>query len=200
MCIGNSSSFLVSDTVSESASRLTRAHTGEYLAQKNAECLLEYNLLDSILSTTLDNASNNDAMLKELPLLLPEAPTLGTDYHIRCFGHVLNLAVKAFLSLFDYSAKARKADRVDDEGDDNDNDEGSDADSDVDSPDEDADEFEEDEAAERDTGDWEEIAELTKSLKEVKDLGPEDKMVGRTTMKKVDGCIFFMDLTNVALF
>lgn len=61
---------------------------------------------------TLDNASNNNTMLKEFPLIVPEAPTIGMDYQIRCFGHILNLAVKAFLSLFDLSAKAVKADTV----------------------------------------------------------------------------------------
>lgn len=159
---------------------MTKAHTGEYLARRNAECLEEYNLVNSILSMTLDNASNNDAMLKELPLIVPEAPTIGTDYQIRCFGHILNLAVKAFLSLFDSSAKALKADRSSDELEDSE--QGS---NDEDSPDEDAEEFEEDEGAERDDGDWAEIAELSSSLAEVAELEAEDKVKGRVTMKKV---------------
>lgn len=127
-----------------------------------------------------DNASNNNTMLKELPLIIPEAPTIGTDYHIRCFGHILNLAVKVFLSLFDCSVKALKADNVavdlDDDDDDSD---------DEDSADEEGGIIEEDEAEERDTGDWSEIAELSKSLAEVAELEPEDKVVGCTTMKKV---------------
>lgn len=135
-------------------------------------------MVQSILSITLDNASNNNTMLKELPLLVPEAPTIGTDYQVRCFGHILNLAVKAFLSLFDYSAKALKADNVDDGSDDEDK--GSD---DEDSPDE-GDEDIGDEGEERDTGDWKEIAELSKSLAQVAELVPEDRVVGRTTMKK----------------
>lgn len=162
---------------------MTKAHSGEYLARRNAECLVEYNLVDSVLSMTLDNASNNNTMLKELPLIVPEAPTIGTDYQIRCFGHILNLAVKAFLSLFDSSAKAVKADTVE-LGDD---DQGSDEEG---SPDEDADEFEEDEGAERDAGDWAEIAELTSSLDEVAELDAEDKVKGRMTMKKVRKFIF----------
>lgn len=136
-----------------------------------------------MLSTTVDNASNNDTMLKELPLLIPEAPTIGTDYHIRCFGHILNLAVKAFLSLFDCSPKALKADGAGAESNDSSR-ESEDEDSVVD---DDAEEFEEDEEGERDDGDWAEIAELSKSLDEVAELDSEDRVAGRTTMRKVRG-------------
>ena len=129
---------------------------------------------------------NNDAMLKELPLRLPEAATVGTDYQIRCFGHILNLAVKAFLSLFDSSAKALKADSA--AAMEVDSDEDSDDD---DSPDKDAEAFEVDEASKRDAGDCDEIAELTKSLDEVAELGAKDKVIGRTTMKKVHLCFLF---------
>lgn len=85
--------------------RLTKAHTGEYLAEKMAECHMEYGIAMSVLSIALDNASNNLKMLQELPHLLPESATVGTDYHIHCFSHIINLAVKAFLSLFDSSPK-----------------------------------------------------------------------------------------------
>lgn len=124
-------------------------------------------------------------MLQELPHLLPESATVGTDYHIRCFGHIINLAVKAFLSLFDSSAKALKADAAADK----ENEEADEEQSEDDVPDEDAEDFEDDEDDERDTGDWEEIAELTKSLDEVAELDADDKVAGRATMKKV--CFFF---------
>lgn len=120
-------------------------------------------------------------MLQQLPHLLPNSATVGTDYHIQCFGHVINLAVKAFLSLFDSSAKALKADLASDESQ---QDVDSNEESEEDIPGEDE-EFEEDEADERDSGDWAEIAELSKSLAEVAELDTDDKVAGRTTMKKV---------------
>ncbi|KAE9397093.1 hypothetical protein BT96DRAFT_761073, partial [Gymnopus androsaceus JB14] len=65
--------------------RLTKSHTGEYLAEKVAESLKEYGLDTSILSMTMDNASNNDALLRELTHLLPSDATVGSHYQIRCF-------------------------------------------------------------------------------------------------------------------
>lgn len=165
-------------------SRLTKAHTGEYLAEKTATCQTEYGLTNSVLSMALDNASNNTTMLQELPLLLPPDATVGTTYQIRCFGHIINLSVKAFLSLFDSSAKAIKADEKPKEDEEDETDE--------DVPESDSEEFEEDEEDERDTGDWDEIARLTHSLSEVAELDAEDKVVGRTTMKKV--CLSFPSL------
>ncbi|THU75485.1 hypothetical protein K435DRAFT_600608, partial [Dendrothele bispora CBS 962.96] len=53
-----------------------------------------------ILAIAMDNASNNDTMLQELPNLLPSDATVGSDYQIRCFGHILNLVTKAYLKLF----------------------------------------------------------------------------------------------------
>lgn len=144
-------------------------------------CQEEYGLTNSVLSMALDNASNNTAMLQELPLLLPPDATVGTTYQIRCFGHIINLSVKVFLSLFDSSAKAIKADEKPQDDEEEDEEDGSEEDV----PDEDAEEFEEDEDEERDAGDWDEIRKLTHSLAEVAELGMEDKVVGRTTMKKV---------------
>lgn len=141
----------------------------------------------------MDNTSNNDKMLKELPHLLPEAP-VGTLFQIRCFGHIINLVVKAFLSLFDSSAKALKADGDDEKEGDADklSDDEEDSDEEKSDDEEDplgaADDDEvivEDEAAERDAGEWDEIEELCRSLAEVKLLTAEDKIIGRTTVKKV---------------
>lgn len=134
----------------------------------------------------LNNATNNTTMLQELPLLLPPDATIGTTYQIRCFGHIINLSVKAFLSLFDSSAKAIKADEKPKE------DEDEDDKTDEDIPESDSEEFEEDAEDERDMGDWDEIAELTHLLPEVAELDAQDKVVGRTTMKKV--CLSFLYL------
>ncbi|KAE9395054.1 hypothetical protein BT96DRAFT_767500, partial [Gymnopus androsaceus JB14] len=60
-------------------------HTGEYLAEKVAECLKDYGLATTILSMAMDNASNNNTLLRELPHLLPSDANVGTHYQIHCF-------------------------------------------------------------------------------------------------------------------
>jgi hypothetical protein len=57
----------------------------------------------------LDNASNNDSLLRRLPEHVPTDASVGTEFQIRCYGHIINLCVRAFLSLFDFSKKAKKA-------------------------------------------------------------------------------------------
>jgi len=47
-----------------------------------------------ILGLVCDNASNNDAMVKELGVLLPSFK--GQSTRVRCFAHILNLVVKVF--------------------------------------------------------------------------------------------------------
>lgn len=78
--------------------------------EKVAEALKDYGMTLKSLGMAMDNASNNDKLLKELPNLLLTGATVGTQYQICCFGHILNLTVKAFLSLFDSCGRALKAD------------------------------------------------------------------------------------------
>lgn len=136
--------------------------------------------MDSILGMAMDNASNNDTMLKELPNILPAHVSVGTEYQIRCFGHIINLVCKAFLSLFDTSKKALKAharatiELYDDDEEESDDEEDFEEDEEV----------VEDQEGERDTGDWEEIEELSRELVEVTALDDIDRVAGRTTMKK----------------
>ena len=47
------------------------------------------------MAVTCDNVANNRTMLKEMHVLVPEFH--GNKMHVRCFGHVLNLVVKASL-------------------------------------------------------------------------------------------------------
>ena len=135
---------------------------------------------EQTLAIACDNASNNDKMLQELPTLLPSTASVGTEYQIRCFGHILNLCVKAFLSLFDTSEKAAKADSSMLEAATGDPSEDEDEADEIENE-----ELEEDEAAERDKGDWDEIAELSAALVEVSVLSDDDISVGRQTVKKV---------------
>lgn len=159
--------------------RLTKSHTGEYLAQKVSEILKEYGLVDTMLGMAMDNASNNDSMLKELPHILPASASVGTEYQIRCFGHIINLVCQAFLSLFNTSKKALKADGPTNGADTDDN-ESSDEDDTGDDG-----ELIEDQQGEREDGDWQEIERLSRELVEVAALDETDKQIGRNTMAKV---------------
>ncbi|THH15827.1 hypothetical protein EUX98_g9402 [Antrodiella citrinella] len=78
--------------------KLAENHTGNYLTQELAKCLKLYGIDKKILGITGDNASNNDTLMAELELLLGGYFSMLT--HIRCLAHILNLIVKAILSLF----------------------------------------------------------------------------------------------------
>ncbi|OJT07894.1 hypothetical protein TRAPUB_1210 [Trametes pubescens] len=90
--------------------RLTNAHTGKYLAEKVVKCLKEFGLEEKVFAVTVDNTENNTTMLKEMHELVPEFR--GECVRVRCFGHVLNLVVKAVLSLL-----AKGANDIDEEKD-----------------------------------------------------------------------------------
>ncbi|KAJ3516930.1 hypothetical protein NMY22_g14084 [Coprinellus aureogranulatus] len=78
--------------------KLTKAHTGQYLASRLAECLQEFKIDDRVMGFTGDNASNNDTMVAELEVLLPNFR--GDTSRVRCACHILNLVAKAILSAF----------------------------------------------------------------------------------------------------
>jgi hypothetical protein len=70
------------------------SHTSENIAAQILEILESYEILEKVGYMTLDNAGNMDTATEELPR------ALGVDSkqrRIRCFGHVLNLVVKALL-------------------------------------------------------------------------------------------------------
>jgi hypothetical protein len=58
-----------------------------------------------ILSITLDNASNNDAMvvsiLKKHPSFGPSLIADGVFFHVRCGAHILNLIVHEGIKVID---------------------------------------------------------------------------------------------------
>ncbi|KAM3526952.1 hypothetical protein MY4038_006568 [Beauveria bassiana] len=73
---------------------LKGAHSGDSLAEIFTEVIDSYRMRDKIGYFTLDNASNNDTMLRSL------ANTFGFNpahRRLRCHGHIINLAVQAFL-------------------------------------------------------------------------------------------------------
>jgi hypothetical protein len=74
-------------------------HTGENLCTVLVEILSEYQIWTKLGYFVLDNAANNDTMLESFArhletLNIPYDPT---THRLRCTGHVINLAVKAFL-------------------------------------------------------------------------------------------------------
>ncbi|OAA63224.1 transposase [Akanthomyces lecanii RCEF 1005] len=84
---------------------LKMSHSGENIAAQVLEILESYEILDKLGYITLDNAANMDSAAEEI------AKTRGLDpskRRIRCFGHVLNLVVKALL--FGHKAEAFEAD------------------------------------------------------------------------------------------
>ncbi len=90
-------------TVSDFTCRLTKAHTGKYLAEQIMEILKEYNLEELVLGAAGDNASVNDTTLDKLEYLFQEILMkimMGRHTQICCFAHILNLVVKVCPFLF----------------------------------------------------------------------------------------------------
>jgi hypothetical protein len=67
----------------------------------------EYNIVDNLGYFMMDNATNNDRSLEELNKRIQENRGFGFDpieRRLRCFGHIMNLAVKDLL----YGPKKKK--------------------------------------------------------------------------------------------
>ena len=74
-------------------------HTGENQAVHFLDVIKDWNLFDNIGYFVLDNASNNDTAMASIS---ENFHSLGKNFpfishHLHCFGHVINLVVKAFL-------------------------------------------------------------------------------------------------------
>lgn len=81
-------------------------HTGEAIADKMFESLKDWGLEKKVFSITLDNATNNNSMLKilkgKLQMISGSCGGLLCDeeyMHVRCCAHILNLIVKKGLVL-----------------------------------------------------------------------------------------------------
>ena len=72
-------------------------HTGVEMADKVEEVIDDYELRDNVGFFTLDNATSNDVLVDTLAIRLRFANTLDVPRRVRCHGHILNLAVQAFL-------------------------------------------------------------------------------------------------------
>ncbi|QRV75575.1 AC transposase [Ceratobasidium sp. AG-Ba] len=88
--------------------RLEQKHTGAYIATKTYECLQRYVLDKKFLAVCLDNAGNNNTLVRHLAGLAPDFR--GTLSRVCCAPHVINLMVKAFMEHFKKpTARKRKA-------------------------------------------------------------------------------------------
>lgn len=79
-------------------------HTGEEIANKILECMIEWGLEKKVFSLTVDNANNNDCMQRILKGQLQMMSGYGLlcdgkYLHVRCCAHILNLIVKEGLEL-----------------------------------------------------------------------------------------------------
>ena len=79
--------------------RFHGSHTGVNQAEHFWEVVKLYELETKVGYFTLDNATNNDTTLTQISIYLAE---IGIEFkpkerRLKCFGHVINLVVKAFL-------------------------------------------------------------------------------------------------------
>ncbi|KAG9093931.1 hypothetical protein FS749_013461 [Ceratobasidium sp. UAMH 11750] len=91
--------------------KINGSHTGTNIAQAFVDVLDESNVLKKVGFITLDNASNNNTLMEELAKALVNR---GVDFdpeenHIRCFPHVLNLAVNTIIKSLSELAAAFRA-------------------------------------------------------------------------------------------
>lgn len=97
--------------ISNFGTRLSKGHTGQYLANQLSNCLEEFGISNNVcchdisqrvsgslhqhlclLFRSFDNASNNDTMLAELETLMEG--NHGVHTWIHCICHIFNLVVK----------------------------------------------------------------------------------------------------------
>ena len=71
-------------------------HSGRNTAKHVLASLEKFNLVEKLLTITMDNVSSNDTMVKELSAMLLEkhAVVWDPEFRVRCFPHILNLAVQ----------------------------------------------------------------------------------------------------------
>ena len=82
-----------------SLQRVNGAHSGENQCSALWKVLETYDIFSKIDYFVLDNASNNDTAMQHLQehLVQRKVPFNQKERRFRCFGHILNLVVKAFL-------------------------------------------------------------------------------------------------------
>jgi len=77
--------------------RVGSSHSGQNMADTIIPVIKEYGLQDRLGYFMLDNITSNDSAVRAIIRELQPGQDPG-KHRLRCFGHILNLAVKAFLS------------------------------------------------------------------------------------------------------
>lgn len=72
-------------------------HSGSNMAKSVYASLKKFGVNDKVLTFTMDNASSNDTFMDNLETLMRDDGIIwnGGTFRVRCFAHVLNLAVQA---------------------------------------------------------------------------------------------------------
>lgn len=102
-CLGVVAHWLDSEYKLQSTVIGMRRFYGQHTGENQANCFFEiikpYNIVDKIGYFTLDNASNNGTAMQHIVQRLQELDISfdPIERRLRCFGHVINLVVKAFL-------------------------------------------------------------------------------------------------------
>ncbi|KAJ6643111.1 putative AC transposase [Pseudolycoriella hygida] len=75
-------------------------HEGKNIANAFWNVLVDYGIVEKLLSVTTDNASNMDTLFDELERLFEAygIPFDSKNFRVRCFVHILNLASRAMIN------------------------------------------------------------------------------------------------------
>ena len=105
-------------------------HTEEALADEVYNILEKYELFEKLFCITMDNASNNEKMMRYLSRRLKNEQGIDWDpyeHHVTCLNHVINLAVDDFMkAIKGYMQETEDCLRVVNDDDDDDDDDESD--------------------------------------------------------------------------
>ncbi|XP_055803575.1 zinc finger BED domain-containing protein RICESLEEPER 2-like [Solanum dulcamara] len=80
----------------ETSPRVVTSHEGDEMARCISKCLLDWKL-EKIITITVDNASSNDVMVKELHKQMVNWGSnmkYGNHLHVKCMTHILNLIMQ----------------------------------------------------------------------------------------------------------
>ena len=69
-------------------------HSGKNIASLINDEIINFGICDKIFTITLDNASNNDAVLSRLKRYWKIKEDQCKIFHVRCCAHILNLIEK----------------------------------------------------------------------------------------------------------
>ena len=77
------------------------SHTGAAISNAMETCLHEMGIISKLVAITRDNASSNNRFLQDFAYSLSQ---IGIEFDsvqqsVRCFGHILNLAVQSMLNI-----------------------------------------------------------------------------------------------------